>query len=90
MTQYSEDCAHCAINAAIDAFKEAHSPVNVDELIDDLTACLCELIAIFPNRDDRRQRMKDVVALIPERVSIFRAEGHYPGGPSQPGGATVH
>lgn len=77
-------CAHCAINRALDDFQAAHSPVDMDDLIDDVTAVLCELIAFWDDRNMRRLSVKQIVELIPKRVAAFRVEGRYPGG-SAPG-----
>jgi len=76
-------CAHCAINRALDEFNAAHSPVDVDVLIDDVTAVLCEFLAMYDDRNERRAQVKEIVELIPKRVAAFRADGRYPGSPSQ-------
>jgi hypothetical protein len=57
--------------------------VDVDVLIDDVTAVLCELIAFYGDRNERRVQVKEIVELSPKRVAAFRAEGRYPGGPGQ-------
>lgn len=80
MTDDSKDCAHCAINRAIDAFSEKHGPMDIEVLIDDLSACMCELIASHPDPKARKAIAKDVAALIPKRARLFREEGRYPGG----------
>lgn len=80
MTREAEDCAHCAINRAIDTFAEAHSPCDIETLVDDLVACMCELIASQPAGQTRRAFAKKVAKLIPDRVRYFREIGRYPGG----------
>jgi hypothetical protein len=65
-------CAHCAIHRALDDFHAAHSPVDMDDLIDDVTAVLCELIAFWDDRGMRRASVKQIVELIPKRVAAFR------------------
>jgi hypothetical protein len=75
------DSAHCAINRALDEFNEAHSPMDVDVLIEDLAAVMCEMIALYGDRDARRVRVKRIVDLIPRQVAAFRKMGRYPGGP---------
>ncbi len=76
-------CAHCAINRTLDEFFSEHGPVDMDDVIDDVTAVLCELIAHWDDRNMRRLSVKQIVELIPKRVAAFRAEGRYPGSPSQ-------
>ena len=77
-------CAHCAINLALDEFFAENGPVDMDDVIDDVTAVLCELIAHWDDRNMRRLSVKQIVELIPKRVAAFRADGRYPGG-SHPG-----
>ena len=80
---HKTDCAHCAVNAAIDKFSEAHSPMNIDVIIDDLAACMCELIAMYDDPKVRKFVAKRASRLILERANAFRAQGRYPGGPGQ-------
>ena len=68
-------CAHCAINRAIDEFNAAHSPVDVDVLIDDVTAVLCELIAIYGGRNERRAEVKEIASSSPNVSQPFVRQG---------------
>lgn len=77
------DCAHCAIVRALDEFNAAHSPMSVEVLIDDITAVLCEHLAMYDDRNERRREVKEICELIPKRVAAFRADGRYPGSPEQ-------
>jgi hypothetical protein len=81
MTADPENCAHCAINKALDAFNAAHSPMNIETLVDDLSACMCELIASHPDTKDRNAFAKKTADIIRQRVRLFRETGRYPGGP---------
>ncbi len=83
MTDIPTCCPHCAIVRAIDIYSEANSPANVDEVIGGLLSTLAELIAFYPNRNDRRQRVKAAVAGLPGMVTECRKEGRYPGGLGQ-------
>jgi hypothetical protein len=76
-------CAHCAINQALNEFFVEYGPVDMDDVIDDVTAVLCELLAYWDDRNMRRLSVKQIVELIPKRVAAFRAEGRYPGSPEQ-------
>jgi hypothetical protein len=74
------DCCHCAISQVINEFIEDHRSVNIMEIIDDLNACLCELIAYHDNPKVREQVAKHMAEMIPKRVLYFREIGRYPGG----------
>jgi hypothetical protein len=74
------DCCHCAISRAINEFSEAHSLVSFDRIIDDLSACICELIASYGDANRRRHIAQLTAEMIPERVRYFRDIGRYPGG----------
>jgi len=75
-----EDCCHCVISQAINEFIEDRSPVNINQIIDDLSVCLCELIAYFGEPSMREQVAKHTAEMIPNRVRYFREIGRYPGG----------
>ncbi len=80
MTDIPTCCVHCAVVRAIDTYSEANSPANIDEVIGDLLSVMAELIAFYPDRNDRRRRVKEAVASLPGMVSECRAGGRYPGG----------
>ena len=73
MTSEHGDCA-------LDKFNEAHSPMNIDVLIDDLSAVMCELIAFCGDTKIRNKIAKDTAKVILARVRHFRETGRYPGG----------
>lgn len=75
-----DDCCHCAISRAINEFGQANSPMNVARIIDDLSACICELIAFYGDAGMRHHIAKRTAELIPDRVRYFREIGRYPGG----------
>ncbi|MGB0084295.1 MAG: hypothetical protein WBP94_02825 [Rhodomicrobiaceae bacterium] len=79
-TRDRNNCCHCAISRAINEFSDAHSPLNVDQIIDDLSACICELIASYGDAGQRWHVAQRTAEMIPERVRHFRAIGRYPGG----------
>ena len=81
-----EDCLHCLLNATIDDFLEKNGGACIEDVVDDLLACLCELIASNPDAGHRRSYVKEIAALIPERVRYFRETGRYPGGPANEDG----
>lgn len=75
-----DDCCHCAISQAINEFVDDNSPVNLNQIIHDLSTCICELIAYFADPSVREQVAKDTAEMIPQRVQYFREIGRYPGG----------
>jgi hypothetical protein len=81
MTDIPTCCPHCAIVRAIDIYSEANSPANVDEVVGGLLSVMAELIAFYPDRNDRRRRVKEAVGSLSGMVSECRAAGRYPGGP---------
>jgi hypothetical protein len=56
------------------------APVNINQIIDDLSVCLCELVAYFGEPSMREQVAKHTAEMIPNRVRYFREIGRYPGG----------
>jgi hypothetical protein len=79
-----EPCLHCLINEAIDNFVEfqieaGDECVGVEKIVDDLVACICELIATNPDVEIRDAYAKEIAELIPARVRHFRETGRYPG-----------
>jgi hypothetical protein len=54
--------------------------VNVDEVVGGLLSVMAELIAFYPDRNDRRRRVKEALTSLPGMVSTCRTEGRYPGG----------
>jgi len=90
-TGKERDCLHCVINRAIDVYTERQhletgQPANVDNAIDDLVACVAELIAFYEDAKVRRFVARRTAELLVKRVRLFRSEGRYPGGP----GSAVH
>ena len=84
-------CLHCELNRLMDDHNERRHletgrPVNVDHNIDDLIACVAELIAFYEDAKVRRFVAKRTAELLIKRVRLFRSEGRYPGGP----GSAVH
>jgi hypothetical protein len=80
----SEPCLHCLLNEAIDDFVEdriesGDECVGVEKIVDDLVACICELIATNPDAEMREAYADVISKLIPERVRHFRETGRYPG-----------
>jgi hypothetical protein len=90
-TGNNRECLHCILNRAMDAYCERQhletgKPVNVDDNIDDLIACVAELIAFYADAKVRRFVAKRTADLLVKRVRLFRAEGRYPGGE----GSAIH
>lgn len=75
-----DECCHCAISQAINEFVEDHRPVNINQIIHDLSTCICELIAYLSDPGMREQVAKHTAEMIPKRVRYFREIGRYPGG----------
>jgi hypothetical protein len=85
-TGKDRDCLHCKLNRLMDEHCERQhletgKPVNVDDNIDDLIACVAELIAFYGDAKVRRFVAKRTAELLVKRVRLFRSEGRYPGGP---------
>ncbi len=80
MTDIPTCCTHCAIVRALDIYAEAKSPTNVDDTIAGLMEVMAEMIAMYPERNDRRRRVKEITGKLAGMVSSFREEGRYPGG----------
>lgn len=85
-----DDCLHCKINRLIDAHNErihleTGDPVSVEDTIDDLLACVAELIAYCDDAKTRRWLAKREAQKLMARVRLFREEGRYPVGPGQSG-----
>jgi hypothetical protein len=79
-------CLHCILNRAMDDYAEAQHkmtrhPVNIDDNVDDLLACVCEMLAWIDDGKERRAVAKRYASLLVKRVSAFREIGRYPGGP---------
>ncbi len=90
----NDDCLHCRINRLMDDYaeqrhRETGEPVNVDDNIDDLIACVAELIAFYDDAKVRKAVAKREAQKLIGRVRHFRDIGRYPGGPGQSEG-TVH
>jgi hypothetical protein len=77
---HNHDCCHCAISQAINEFVEDNGPINLNQIIHDLSSCICELIAYFGDPGMREQVARDTAEMIPKRVQYFREIGRYPGG----------
>ena len=79
-------CLHCILNQAMDTYGEAQhrmtgQKVNIDDNIDDLIACVAELIALYDDTKVRKFVAKREADKLLGRVRYFRKIGRYPGGP---------
>ena len=79
-------CLHCILNRAMDTYNEAQhritgQRVNTDDNIDDLIACVAELIAMYDDAKVRKFVAKREASKLIGRVRHFREIGRYPGGP---------
>lgn len=79
-----EPCLHCLINEVINGFveyriEEGDEAVDVEKIVDNLVACMCELIATNPDVEARKSYAEMVAKLILEQVEHFRESGCYPG-----------
>lgn len=70
-------CLHCVVNETISRFAALHSPLYVEYIIDDLSACICEAIASHPEESYREALAQQTASTIPERVRLFRKEGRF-------------
>jgi hypothetical protein len=83
MTHDTSDCClYHAIIEAIDTYTEAHSPTNVDDVLDVLINITAELVAMYDGAEVRQFVTKREVQKLARRAREFRAMGRYPGGPA--------
>ena len=75
-------CIYHAIIEALDAYAEAHSPTNVDDIMDALITVTAEFVAMHGDAKVRKSVAKREMEKLTQRVREFRAIGRYPGGPA--------